>query len=524
VVTGLALACTVVLFGALTLLAVRQSRRRSEQRLEAVLVEIDGRLEAISASVAQALERANERRDGVQLFLTLDFDGLVDSLVTEAASRTGADAVVVRVDGPGGRPVVASRGAGVGGEQLERAFGPPDARTFVAATTDWTYRATEEEQSPLVRSSLVTPINAAGVTGVVAAYSVVSGAFTREHVMALAMLVDEVAPALANARRFAEVEARTLLDPATGVASPRGYELELEREVARAHRSGRPLSMVLVGVESTVGTEAAALRGNGVAELGRLLKRVTRATDISCRRGEREFAILLPGTQGAGATRLTRRLRDEAVQTLGVGQSNLTVGFVEWRPDETFEALDARADVALGRHVAVLEPLGSRGPATEPPVSDLRRDALETLAQEVAQANRLERSLALVVLDVDDLDGIAERYGLEAADSVLHEVARRLDESVGAGSVHRLGPDEFALVLSSSTAHDAEALLGAVQASLAAPAAERVTLCAGITELANGESASAALERAEHALWQAKQVGRGTVVVAVPSSGKRRPD
>jgi len=45
-------------------------------------------------------------------------------------------------------------------------------------------------------------------------------------------------------------------------------------------------------------------------------------------------------------------------------------------------------------------------------------------------------------------------------------------------------------------------------------------LNAGITEVAEDEDAQTALGRAEHALWQARQAGPGTVVVAVPS---RRP-
>ena len=520
-VTGVALACAVVLACALILLAFRRLRIRSDRRLEAVLMEIDEHLGAISTSVAQAIDRVAEARgEGPQLFLTLDFEELVDTLVAEAASRTGADAAVLRIEGPGGRPVVAALGPSVDGEQLERAFGPPDARRFRSATTDWTYDRSDEQEGAPFHSALVAPLEptAGGPGAALAVYSTAPGAFNPAHATALSALVDEAATGLTNARRFAEVEARSLLDPATGVPNPRGYELELGREVARAHRSGRPLSVVLVGIDGA--SRGAERGGNGVADVARLLTRVTRKSDISCRRGEREFAILLPGTREAGATTLTNRLR-EAAQTLGVGRSTLTVGYVEWHPDETIEALDARADAALGRGRAVtaLAPRRAVGkPATEP-ASELRRDALETLAGQVDAAHRLERSLALVVLDVDGLGEIAERLGREAADSVLDEVANRLDESLGTGSAHRLGPDEFALVLAESTAHDAEALIGAVQASLdPPPGVERLTLCAGITELAHGESGPAALERAEHALWQAKQVGHGTVVVAVPGT------
>ena len=429
--------------------------------------------------------------------------------------------MVLRVEGPGGRPVVASLGPRVDTELLERAFGPPDARPFRAATTDWTYRASDEAEEALFHSALVTPLEpAAGLAGALAVYSTAHGAFEPRHTTALSALLDEAAIGLTNARRFAEVEARTLLDPATGVPNPRGYELELGREVARAHRTGRPLSVVLVGIEGTATSGPVERRGNGVVDVARLLTRVTRKSDISCRRGEREFAILLPETREAGATRLTDRLREEAKRTLGISRSTLTVGFVEWHPDETIEALETRADAALGRPVAALAP--QRLPTTRPatgPADDVRRDALASMARQIADAHRLEHSLALVVVDVDGLDEIAERLGREAADSVVAEVATRLDESVPPGSVHRLGPGEFALVLPASSANDAEALLGALHGSLEPPpGVERVTLGAGITELAEGEDAQTVLGRAERALRQAQQVGHGTVVVAVPGA------
>ena len=525
-VTGVVAACAVAIAGALILLAFRLARTRSDRRLEAVLLGVDGHLEAISTSVGQAIDRfAEARSESSQLFLTLDFDELVDSLVAEAAVRTGADAVVLRVDGPRGRPVVASLGSGVDAEQLERTFGPPGARPFRAATTEWTYRASDEPDEALFRSALVTPLEPeTGATGVLAVYSTSYGAFRSTHATTLQALLAEAAVGLTNARRFAEVEARTLLDPATGVPSPRGYELELGREVARAQRSGRPLSVVLVGIEGTSTSTSAEKRGNGVADVARLLTRITRKSDISCRRGEREFAILLPGTREAGATTLTRRLREEAKTTLGVARSTLTVGSVEWHPDETIEAFDARADTALGRPLAALGRLASMSSTNREPDDDLRRDALDSLAREVTDAHRLERPLALVVLDVDGLEETAQHHGREVADSVLAEVAKRLDESVGAGSVHRLGPDEFAVVLSAATADDAEALLGTLHALLQPPPeVERITLCAGITELAEGEDAPATLERAEQALRQAKQVGHGTVVVAVPGGSPPRP-
>ncbi len=536
-VTAVVAACVVVLACASTLLVLRRSRAASERRLEAVLEKIDGHLEAISSSVVRAVDRAVAAGSELpEPAPTLDFDALVDSLVADVAVRTGADGVVLRLEGPGGRPVVATLGAGTETELSERAVAPPDARPFRAATIDWTYSAAGEPDDELFHSALVAP---AGAAGTLVAYAIAADAFTPAHTAAVHELLARYGTALHNARRFADVEARILLDPATGIASRRGYELELEREVARASRTGRPLSVVLVGVGNGTDTATTGEETNGIGEFARLLTRITRKSDISCRRGDHEFAILLPETREEGATILTERLREEARRTLGSRQSTFAVGLVEWRPSESLEALEARAEAALTRpRAAATQRTDQPPPAPAPPLRPerrarvpeldvapaevLRRDALETLAREVRDAHRFGRSLSIVVLDIDGLDAISERLGREAADDALGQIARQLDESVGSGFVARLRPGAFALVLSGSTVDDAEALLGTVHARPAGDDDETsgLTLSAGITELAEGDDAPAALGRAEHALWQAKQAGHGTVVIALPGRPK----
>jgi diguanylate cyclase (GGDEF)-like protein len=542
-VTAVVAACAVLLASGLTLLTLRRARRESERRLELVLVRIDSHLDAISASVVQAIDRVvNAQADAGPAVLTLDFDALVDALVAEVAAHTGADAVVFRGEGPGGRPVVASLGPGVDTELLERAFAPPDARPFRAATIDWTYSPAGEPNDELFHSALVAPLgSSAGIPGTLVAYSTAPDAFGPEHTREVHELLAGFATGLQNARRFAEVEARILVDPATGVANRRGYEVELGREVARAHRTGRPLSVVLVGIENGAETTTAGGGVNGVGEFARLLTRITRKSDISCRRGDREFAILLPGTREAGATMLTTRLREEAKRAFGAGQSTFTVGLAEWRPNESLEALEARAEAALTVPSEAPSPAEEGPPVPTPstearsdrrepspplhaePTDVLRLDALDTLTHEARDAHRFGRSLTLVALDIGGLEEISERLGREAADEVLSEVARRLDESVGGGSVHRLGPGEFALLLAGSTIDDAEALLGTLHGP---PDGDDetagVVLSAGITELAEDDDAPTALGRAEHALWQAKQAGLGTVVIALPRRRKPR--
>jgi GGDEF domain-containing protein len=72
----------------------------------------------------------------------------------------------------------------------------------------------------------------------------------------------------------------------------------------------------------------------------------------------------------------------------------------------------------------------------------------ETLAREVARARRYGRSLALIVLDVDDFKLINDRIGHLAGDAVLAETAERILDVVRTADIAcRIGGDEFAVIL-----------------------------------------------------------------------------
>jgi diguanylate cyclase (GGDEF)-like protein len=522
-------ACAVLVACGLGVLAVRRSRRRTE-RIEAALQRIDNHLDAVSESVSRAVESViavSARR--APLTLTLDFDGLLETVVAETAARTGADAVVLRVEGPGARPAIAAVGVGVDGESLDPAWGPPGGRRFDVAVIDWTYSPSSEPDDAEFRSALVTSLaSSAGLSGTLAAYSLAPDAFGLPQKEAVQAVLSDVSVALANARRFAELEARVNTDPVTGALNRRGYEVELGREVARASRTGKPLSVVVVDVDPGSGTDS-----SGVGEVARLVSSVIRRSDISCRRGERELAIVLPETASSGAEVLTRRIEGEAQRRLRAA-STLAIGLVERRADETPEELDARIGHALAEPgsstptpeearntstaVSTVRRVVASSDISRPRLTDaLHRDALEAVARGVVEAREFGRSLALVAIGVDGIDRVSERDGRDVADDMLREIGGRLDRSLGTGSVHRLDATTFALVLPGSGIHEAEALVDAVQASLEPPHGEGgLVLSAGVTELAESDDAVTSVDRAEHALWQAKRAGPGTVVVAVP--------
>lgn len=356
-VTAVVAAAAAVALVVLAVIAVRLAAARSDRRFEAVVGQLDQHMEAISNNLRRAVERSEDpRARGMgDLGLTLDLGELLERLAEEAVVRTGAQAAAIRVQGPMQTPAIASFGTGDGAALLEATLTPPDSRPFRALTLNWLYSPAFEGEEAAYRSALVVPILEDGVeTGALATYSRGASAFRPEHARALEALAEGAATGIANARRFAEAELRAVTDGLTGVRNRRGYDEELERELARARRTGRSLSLLLLDLDDFADVNARFDYPGGdlaLREFADLLERAARATDMVCRRGGEEFAILLSETTGDEARQFYIRLRDEVETTVftNVGRLTFSAGLVEWRPNETQESLDARASAAVNR-------------------------------------------------------------------------------------------------------------------------------------------------------------------------------
>jgi diguanylate cyclase (GGDEF)-like protein len=147
-----------------------------------------------------------------------------------------------------------------------------------------------------------------------------------------------------------------------------------------------------------------------------------------------------------------------------------------------------------------------------------RRFFHETLARECARAHRYERKLALIVFDVDDFKEVNDRIGHLAGDAVLAEAAERVRDVVRTADIScRVGGDEFAVILPESTLNDADQLyrrmLHAVS-SRPVGQAGKLYLSAGVAELRPEDDPVSFFQRADEALYRAKQAGKGRVVAA----------
>jgi diguanylate cyclase (GGDEF)-like protein len=137
-------------------------------------------------------------------------------------------------------------------------------------------------------------------------------------------------------------------------------------------------------------------------------------------------------------------------------------------------------------------------------------------------ATRPAGVMALLLVDVDRFKSVNDRYGHPAGDRVLAEVARRLRDAARSGDiVARYGGEEFALVLTRVEQEDLRAVGERMRASVAAEpvlladgVALPVTVSVGAAHTEVPASPAELVDRADRALYEAKESGRDQVVVA----------
>lgn len=143
------------------------------------------------------------------------------------------------------------------------------------------------------------------------------------------------------------------IDALTGLYNRIEFDEMLQREVARAHRHSRTLTLALIDLDhfkQVNDTHGHAVGDDVLRRVAAELEKLVRKTDTVFRHGGEEFAVLLPETPEDAALIVIERVREhfankEIVEKLGT--ITFSCGVAAWDGAETTDTLLARADAAL---------------------------------------------------------------------------------------------------------------------------------------------------------------------------------
>ena len=150
-----------------------------------------------------------------------------------------------------------------------------------------------------------------------------------------------------------------------------------------------------------------------------------------------------------------------------------------------------------------------------------RRMLMENLKAETARAERLERPLTVVLIDVDRFKSVNDVYGHEAGDKVLVRIANAIRSSVRDYDMcGRWGGEEFMVIMPEIGAAEGAGVVERMRQAIegiemmADEQPLRISASFGIAERKPGERISDTISRADAALFEAKRNGRNRYEIA----------
>jgi diguanylate cyclase (GGDEF)-like protein len=161
-----------------------------------------------------------------------------------------------------------------------------------------------------------------------------------------------------------------------------------------------------------------------------------------------------------------------------------------------------------------------------------RRGFEEAFDMEIERARRADRSLSIVVGDIDSFKLVNDRLGHGAGDDVLHHIGETIRGTKRSwDSAARIGGDEFAVLAPDTDEHGAyvlaERLRLEIEQTLEPSGSGQLTASFGIVSFPiHGQTADALLTAADQALYAAKRLGRNRAVISsaeVPGILTRAP-
>ncbi len=183
-----------------------------------------------------------------------------------------------------------------------------------------------------------------------------AAAFPTDRREMLGVIANQVATSMQNARMYEVVEEQATTDGLTGLVNHRTFQERFSAMLGRADRRNFAVSMLLTDIDHFKKVNDTYGHPTGDEVLRRvaaILKASARKIDITARYGGEEFAIVLEGTDRAGARQLAERIRQEVAQQSfaspkGNFQATLSIGVASYPDDGRDKAeIIARADQSL---------------------------------------------------------------------------------------------------------------------------------------------------------------------------------
>ncbi|MEP6993557.1 MAG: GGDEF domain-containing protein [Acidobacteriota bacterium] len=184
---------------------------------------------------------------------------------------------------------------------------------------------------------------------------------TLETIRSLEIFANQAVTAIESARSYDEAREQSIRDSLTGAYNHRHFQEVLHRELGRAERLGRPLTVMMLDIDDfkSINDRFGHPVGDAILQgiVAEIRNEVRGAMDLLARYGGDEFAVVLPETPPSEAVlvaeRVRRRVDERLFRMPDTGQmlrATVSIGVATY-PEDAVEKMDLveKADAALYR-------------------------------------------------------------------------------------------------------------------------------------------------------------------------------
>jgi diguanylate cyclase (GGDEF)-like protein len=293
-------------------------------------------LEGLTHSRSQVSEIVTEKRRSVELRRFFDaFLDMVESAWTVTERRMAVDLLMAMVLQRIGAEECVIYLSPEGGSRVDRAYSTGNISNFdlfehhanneiihdvlsrgtpfVDNSCSYELQVPFSTEKVAIRSILCYPLQRRGETiGALEVFNKRQGRFTEEDHETIRMLINPFAVAMGTIRMFDSSERLTITDDLTKLYNYRYLRQYLDSEVKRCLRYKKKVSLLFIdvdGFKQINDTFGHLVGSSALAEMGSVLQRNLRDTDIIGRYGGDEFVVVLPETPLNGALVIAERIR-----------------------------------------------------------------------------------------------------------------------------------------------------------------------------------------------------------------------